>query len=71
MILAGLAIAGATTTYCFSQNNQEIAVTTPAPAEAVVATEAANAPVTPTNISAEDAAVVESLIMQLEESYTK
>lgn len=55
MILAGLAIAGATTTYCFSQNNQEIAVTTPAPAEAVVATEAANAPVTPTTISAEDA----------------
>jgi FKBP-type peptidyl-prolyl cis-trans isomerase len=55
MILAGLAIAGATTTYCFSQNNQEIAVTTPAPAEAVVATEVANAPVTPTTISAEDA----------------
>ncbi len=40
MILAGLAIVGATTTYCFSQSNQEIAVTTPAPAEAVVAAEA-------------------------------
>ena len=56
MILAGLAIVGATTTYCFSQNNQEIPVTTPAPAEAIVATEAAgSAPVTPTSISAEDA----------------
>ena len=43
MILAGLAIVGATTTYCFSQSNQEVAVTTPAPAEAVVATEAAAA----------------------------
>ncbi|MBE6415923.1 MAG: FKBP-type peptidyl-prolyl cis-trans isomerase [Akkermansiaceae bacterium] len=43
MILAGLAIVGATTTYCFSQGNQEVAVTTPAPAEAVVAAEAATA----------------------------
>ncbi len=43
MILAGLAIVGATTTYCFSQSNQEVAVATPAPAEAVVATEAAAA----------------------------
>ena len=55
MILAGLAIAGATGTYCYSQSNQEIAVTTPAPAEAVVATEAAAAPVTPSTISDEDA----------------
>ena len=55
MILAGLAIAGATGTYCYSQSNQEIAVTTPAPAEAVVATEAAAAPVTPSSISDEDA----------------
>lgn len=58
MILAGLAIAGATTTYCFSQSNQEVPVTTPAPAEAVIAAEAAQAagaPVTATTISEEDA----------------
>lgn len=56
MILAGLAIVGATTTYCFSQSNQEIAVTTPAPAEAVVAAEAA-APTlpAPAEVSEEDA----------------
>lgn len=56
MILAGLAIVGATTTYCFSQGNQEIAVTTPAPAEAVVAAEAA-APTlpAPAEVSEEDA----------------
>ena len=54
MILAGLAIVGATTTYCFSQSNQEIAVTTPAAPEAVVATETP-APATPAEISAEDA----------------
>ena len=54
MILAGLAIAGATTTYCFSQGNQEEVA--PAPAEAVAAPVAApTAPVTPTNISEEDA----------------
>lgn len=56
MILAGLAIVGATTTYCFSQSNQEVAVTTPAPAEAVVAAEAA-APTlpAPAEVSEEDA----------------
>ncbi len=57
MILCGLAIAGATTTYCFSQGNQEApaaAVTEQAaPAAAEVATPAA--PATPTNISEEDA----------------
>lgn len=58
MILCGLAIAGATTTYCFSQGHQE-----PAPAaeaSAPVADVAAPAtapaePVTPTSISPEDA----------------
>ena len=54
MILAGLAIVGATTTYCFSQSNQEIAVTTPAEAEAMVAPEAA-APANTAEVSAEDA----------------
>lgn len=54
MILAGLAIVGATTTYCFSQSNQEIAVTTPAAPEAVVAT-GTPAPANPAEISAEDA----------------
>lgn len=54
MILAGLAIVGATTTYCFSQSNQDIAVTTPAPAEAVVAAEAA-APAGAAEVSADDA----------------
>lgn len=54
MILAGLAIVGATTTYCFSQSNQEIAVTTPAEAEAMVAPEAA-APANAAEVSAEDA----------------
>ena len=53
MILAGLAIVGATTTYCFSQGKQEIAVTTPAAPEAVVATETP-APANPAEISAED-----------------
>ena len=56
MILAGLAIVGATTTYCFSQSNQEIAIPTPAAAEAVVATEApAPAPAKPAEVSEEDA----------------
>lgn len=60
MILAGLAIAGATTTYCFSQSNQEPVPTADAPATeapAAVATPAATPaePVTATNISAEDA----------------
>lgn len=54
MILAGLAIVGATTTYCFSQSNQDIAVTTPAPAEAVVAAESA-APAITAEVSADDA----------------
>ena len=55
MILAGLAIAGATTTYCFSQGSPEEVA--PAPAEAAVAAPAADptAPVTPTTISEEDA----------------
>lgn len=55
MILAGLAIAGATGTYCYSQSNQDIPVTTPAPAEAIVAAEAAGAPVTPSTVSDEEA----------------
>ena len=54
MILAGLAIVGATTTYCFSQSNQEIAAATPAEAETMVAPEAA-VPANPTEVSAEDA----------------
>lgn len=62
MILAGLAIVGASTTYCLSQH-KEIDITTPAPAETAVATEAAaeapvatpGTPVSPTEISAEDA----------------
>ena len=54
MILAGLAIVGATTTYCFSQSNQEIPVTTPAPAEAVATAEAA-APVLNMDISEDEA----------------
>ena len=53
MTLAGLAIVGATTTYCFSQSDQEAPVATPAATEAPVA--AVEAPVTPTNISVEDA----------------
>ena len=55
MILAGLAIAGATTTYCFSQGSPEEVA--PAPAEAAVAAPAAApaVPVTPTTISEEDA----------------
>ncbi len=58
MILAGLAIVGASTTYCLSQD-KEVAIETPA--EAAVATEAPAAasapstPVTPTEVSAEDA----------------
>lgn len=56
MILAGVAIAGATSTYCFSQSStQEIPVTTPAPAEAIAAAEAASAPVTPSTVSEADA----------------
>ena len=57
MILAGLGIVGATTTYCFSQGNQDVAITTPAPAEAA-APEAAAAPVSttaPATVSTEDA----------------
>ena len=42
MILAGLAIVGASTTYCFSQSNQELAPEAMAPA---AATEAVAAPV--------------------------
>ena len=34
MILAGLAIVGASTTYCFSQSNQELAPEAMAPAAA-------------------------------------
>ena len=55
MILAGLAIVGASTTYCFSQSNQELApeaAATPAP---VAAPAAPAAPVTPTNIDEDDA----------------
>lgn len=55
MILAGLAIVGATTTYCFSQSNQEIPVSTPAPAEATVAAEAAAPEIDPTSVSEDDA----------------
>ena len=60
MILCGLAIAGATTTYCFSQGNQEVPAApvaeAAAPAAEVAAPVAAPAaPVSPTNISAEDA----------------
>ncbi len=55
MILAGLAIVGATTTYCFSQSNQEIPVSTPAPAEATVAAEAAAPAIDPTTVSEDDA----------------
>ncbi len=55
MTLAGLAIVGATTTYCFSQSNQEIPVTTPAPAEAVAAAEAAAPTAAPVEVSEEDA----------------
>ena len=64
MILAGLAIVGASTTYCLSQH-KEIDITAPAPAEAAVATEAAaaaeapaatpSAPVPTSEVSAEDA----------------
>ncbi|MBR1981525.1 MAG: FKBP-type peptidyl-prolyl cis-trans isomerase [Akkermansia sp.] len=58
MILAGLAIVGATTTYCFSQGNQEIApVAEPVAAEAAATDEAAPAamPAAPAEVSAEDA----------------
>lgn len=58
MILAGLAIAGATTTYCFSQGSPEEVAPAPAaaPAEAAAAPVAdPTAPVTPTTISEEDA----------------
>lgn len=54
MILAGLAIVGATTTYCFSQSNQEIAVPLPAAAETAETT-AAPAPTNTAEVSAEDA----------------
>ena len=59
MILCGLAIAGATTTYCFSQGNQE-APAAPTPAAAEVTAPAAEiatpaAPVTASDISPEDA----------------
>lgn len=61
MILAGLAIVGASTTYCFSQSNQELApeaTAAPAPVAAQPAPAAATAPaapVTPTNIDEDDA----------------
>ena len=58
MILAGLAIVGASTTYCFSQSNQELAPEAMAPAAAPAATApvaAPAAPVTPTEVDEDDA----------------
>ncbi len=58
MILAGLAIVGASTTYCFSQSNQELAPEAMAPtaAPAAVAPVAAPAaPATPTEVDEDDA----------------
>ena len=58
MILAGLAIVGASTTYCFSQSNQELApeAMTPAAALAAPAPVAAPAtPVSPTEVDEDDA----------------
>jgi FKBP-type peptidyl-prolyl cis-trans isomerase len=57
MIRAGLAIVGASTTYCFSQSNQELApeaVAATAPAEAQPAA-APVLPATPTDIDEDDA----------------
>ena len=57
MILCGLAIAGATTTYCFSQGNQEIPAETPVSADAAPAAEVAApaAPAESAEVSTEDA----------------
>ncbi len=56
MILAGLAIVGASTTYCFSQSNQELASeVTAAPAPVAAPAMAPEAPVTPTNIDEDEA----------------
>lgn len=61
MTLAGLAIVGATTTYCFSQssNTEATPATPPTPAEATVAAPAPAAapaaPTMPTEVSLEDA----------------
>lgn len=57
MILCGLAIAGATTTYCFSQGNQEIPAETSVSADAAPAAEVAApaAPAESAEVSTEDA----------------
>lgn len=57
MTLAGLAIVGATTTYCFSQssNTEATPATPPTPAEATVASPEPAAPTMPTEVSPEDA----------------
>ena len=57
MILCGLAIAGATTTYCFSQGNQEIPAEAPVSADAAPAAEVAApaAPAESAEVSTEDA----------------
>lgn len=57
MILCGLAIAGATTTYCFSQGNQEIPAETPVSEDATPAAEVAApaAPAESAEVSTEDA----------------
>ena len=57
MILCGLAIAGATTTYCFSQGDQEAPASAPVATAAAPAAEVAApaAPAVSADISAEDA----------------
>ncbi len=55
MILAGLAIVGATTTYCFSQGNQEIAPIENQPAAEMTQPAQPGMPVAAAEVSTEDA----------------